>query len=203
MTEASIKQRTIVTYDKSAQEHGIKFDQIGARVHDVELAFTYLSRLNPRVVELGCGNGRDAVIITNRTNDYLGIDLSEEMINLAQEKVPGANFQVADLETFQFPEGTDIIFAFASLLHSDRDSVKRVLENANQALNPGGVFFISLKLGEYHQRIMDREGYGPKTFYFYTPEEIKALAPEELKSVYQETERFNKQDWFNIILQKR
>ena len=155
------KKQTIETYNKSVTAHAKKFDEMGARTEDILRTFSYINKPNPKTVELGCGNGRDAKEIIKHTNDYLGLDLSEEMLRLAQRNVPNANFLVADLESYVFPKGLDVIFAFASLLHSDKRGVSDVLKRSCKALNLGGVFFISSKYGSYHKETIDKEGLGP------------------------------------------
>ena len=201
MTQDWEKKQTIETYDKSILAHAKKFDEIGARVEDIKKTFAYIEKLNPKTIEIGCGNGRDAKEIINYTNDYLGIDLSKEMIKFAEQNVSEAKFKLADLETYQFPNGVDVIFSFASLLHSDRESIKSVLKRAYKKLNQEGVFFISLKHGKYHKEIIDKEGHEPKTNYFYSPDEIRKLSPSGLKIVYKETQIFRGQKWFSVILQ--
>jgi SAM-dependent methyltransferase len=202
MTKKDEKNQTIDTYNKTAKIHAKKFDDLGARVGDIEKTFAYLKKTNPKTIELGCGNGRDAKEIVKRTNDYLGIDLSSELIKIAKDNVPEANFELADFESFQFPEGVDAIFAFASILHSNKESLKNLLERSFNALNFGGVFFISSKYGNYRREKIDKEGHGPKTYYFYTPEEIKKLLPKGFKIVFQEVQDFKGQKWFSVILQK-
>lgn len=202
MTQDNEKKQTIETYNKSAVVHAKKFDEIGARTEDTLKTFSFVNKPNPKTVEIGCGNGRDAKEIIKHTNDYLGIDLSKEMIRLAQQNVPDAKFQLADLEKFQFPKGIDVIFSFASLLHSDKESVGEVLKRAYGALNVGGVFFISSKYGHYHKETIDKEGHGPKTYYFYSPEELEKIAPKDLKIIYQIVQNFKGQNWFIVIFQK-
>lgn len=202
MTKDSEKKQTIETYNKSALAHAEKFNKIGARTKDIEKAFSYISRPNPKVFEIGFGSGRDAAEIAKRTSDYLGIDLSSEMCKIAQRNVPAARFELADVETYQFPKGIDIIFAFASLLHSDKKGVANIINRACDSLNPAGVFFISTKYDTYHKKMIDKEGHGPKTYYFYTPEDIQKMCPLELKTVFQEIQEFKGQKWFSLILQK-
>ncbi|MFA5776624.1 MAG: class I SAM-dependent methyltransferase [Patescibacteria group bacterium] len=196
------KRQTIETYNKSVVDHAKKFDEMGARTEDILKTFSYIKKPNPKTIELGCGNGRDAKEIIKHTNDYLGLDLSEEMLRLAQRNVPNTNFILADLESYVLPEELDVIFAFASLLHSDKKSVSEVLKRSCKALNIGGVFFISSKYGHYHKETIDKEGHGPKTYYFYTPEEIERIAPEGLRVVFNETQDFKGQKWFTVIFQK-
>jgi ubiquinone/menaquinone biosynthesis C-methylase UbiE len=202
MTNDAEKKQTIDTYNKSASAHAEKFNKMGARTEDIKRTFSYIEKPNPKTIEIGFGSGRDAKEIIKYTNDYLGIDLSLELCKLAQQSVPKANFKLADLETYQFPDNVNVIFAFASLLHSDKNSVKDLLGRVYESLSPGGVFFISLKYGAYHKETIDKEGHGPKTYYFYTPEEIEKLCPSGLKIVFRETQDFSGQKWFSIILQK-
>jgi len=202
VTKSDEKIQTIETYNKSILAHVKKFNEIGARVNDIKKACSYVDKINPKIIEIGCGNGRDAMEIIKYTDNYLGIDLSREMIRLAQRNVPNAKFKLANLETYRFPNKIDIIFSFASLLHSDRDSVRDILKKAYKKLNHKGIFFISLKQGEYHKEIIDKENHGLKTYYFYSPEEIKRLSPLGLEVIYQEAQLFRGQKWFTVILQK-
>ena len=152
-----------------------KFQGIGDRISDVEKAFLILDKSNPSVLEIGCGDGRDAKEIVTRTDKYLGIDVSSSMIELAEAHVPNATFRVVDVETFEFPAGLDIIFAFASLLHSDRTAVNDILRRAYKSLNGSGIFFISLKRDEYQSKIKKDE-FGIRTFYFYSPKTLAILS---------------------------
>jgi len=196
------KQETIDTYNQTAAQMAEKFRGIGARVSDIEKAFSILDTPNPSVLEIGCGDGRDAKEIVTRTDKYLGIDVSSSMIELAEVHVPEATFQVADVETFEFPAGLDVIFAFASLLHSDRNVVDGILRRAYKSLNDNGVFFISLKRDEYQSKIKEDE-FGTRTFYFYSPEDIEQMLRGEYRVIFKEEQSFQNQDWFTIILQKQ
>lgn len=128
MTDKSEKEQTIDTYNKSARLHTDKFDEIDIRFDDIEKTFSYINKPNPKTIEFGCGNGRDAQEIVKRTNDYLGVDLSNELLKIARDKVPNANFKLDDFETLDLPRNTDIIFAFASLLHSNKKILRRFLK---------------------------------------------------------------------------
>lgn len=196
------KQQTIETYNKSSEFFASKFNSMSARVDDIKLSFSYVEKTNPKVLELGCGSGRDAKYILRFTDDYLGIDISEGMIREARKNTPEANFAVYDLETFKFPKNLDVVFAFASLLHSDINEVKRVLEKAGESLNENGVFFISLKQGDYREELVQDEA-GTRTFYFYTPEEILKISPSCFKEVWRSYQDHGEGKWFSLLLQKK
>jgi SAM-dependent methyltransferase len=138
----------------------------------------------------------------SRTNDYLGFDVSEELIKLADEHTPGCWFEVADAVDFVYPKNVDVIFAFASLLHLNKQEVALVFSKAHEALNPGGIFYISLKWSpEYTQEVKTDE-FGTRLFYYYNSDLIQALAGPQYESVYSEREIHGNTDWFEIALKK-
>jgi SAM-dependent methyltransferase len=114
---------TISTYDKSAAELADYFAGIGSRVDLIEDALHMADAPdNARVVEVGCGDGRDAVDIVPRVGDYEGFDPSIKLIELAnQRELPKARFVKADALSYDYPQGLGVIFGFASYLHLNRD----------------------------------------------------------------------------------
>lgn len=194
------KQKTIESYEKSAKGLGNKFDDHGARVKDIQEVFSLIGKENPKVLEIGCGNGRDAKEIIKLTNDYFGIDISQEMINLARERASGAKFEVADVESFVFPKGIDIVIAFASLIHCDTNSLTRILSDLFSSLNEGGLVRLSLKFGE-HKEVTKTDEFGSRTHYTYTAEDIKKVAPQFVVEK-EEIEEKRGQKWLEITLRK-
>lgn len=197
------KSETVATYDKSARALASYFAGIGARSADIELAFSLAENQdNPKVLEIGCGDGRDAIEILKYTNDYTGMDISEGMLEVASEKLPGVIFHKADIAEYIFPENIDVIFSFASLLHSDIEEIRAVLDRAYDALAPGGVFYISLKyMSKYTEKIKE-DKYGRRLFYFYSPDEIKELAGRRYETIFQDFQTIGDTKWFSLVFIK-
>lgn len=197
------KLETIKTYNQSAAALAKKFNSMEGYLPDIERTFSFVppQKENPHVVEIGCGSGRDAKDLLKFTNNYLGFDISTELIKHAKDLVPNANFIEADVEEFDFPKGADAIFAFASLLHSNKESISKILDKVHESLNNQGVLFMSLKYGEYQEDTRTDE-FGTRTYYYYTPEMIKELAVDKFKAVFEERRNLHNQEWFSIILQK-
>src|SRR5580693_8526064 len=145
LSDSEKKLRTIKTYGENAAAFAERFDGIGARINDIAETFEALKIEHPSTLEIGCGNGRDALEILKRTDHYIGLDISEELISLAKEKNPGATFIVADIENYSFPKNLDAIFAFASLIHTPKEKLKKIFADAFSVLNEGGVFRVSMK----------------------------------------------------------
>jgi SAM-dependent methyltransferase len=195
------KTQTIDTYNKSAKALADKFDSLGARTSDIEETFALVNKEKPKVLEIGCGNGRDAVEILKNTNDYLGIDISEKLIKLAREKIPEANFEVADTVGFEFPNNLDIVFAFASLIHVTKVEFKDILEKLNNSMNKSGIIRISLKHSPVYKEVTEESEFGVRTYYHYSEEDIKELT-HDFSILKSEVLDKGRTSWLEVILKK-
>lgn len=195
------REQTIAIYRTRALELAEHFNGFGSRKDDVNRAFDFLRKPDVRVIEIGCGNGRDAKDILARTKHYVGIDISEGMIALARTNNPTGTFEVADFTTYALPQGTDLVFAFAALLHSNREEVEQVFSRIHPALSPGGLLYLTLKYGPY-QKFIKHDAYGDRVFYLYTPEDIRVLAGNGFRSVYEDLQTIGHTRWFTIALRK-
>ena len=97
------------------------------------------------VVELGCGNGsRETRELARRTR-LTAVDLSEEQLSRARERVLNAEFVRADLTTVDFAEGSlDAVAAFYVLNHVPRELLPGLFASIHGWLKPGGHFLASL-----------------------------------------------------------
>jgi SAM-dependent methyltransferase len=195
------KTLTIATYNTNAAAMAARFDSLGVRTEDIEKGLALVDKENPAVLEIGCGHGREAREILNHTDNYRGMDVAEAFIRMARREFPGVRFEVADIDTYEFPVNLDLIFAFTSLLHSDRESVQAILQRAHAALNPGGIFYISLKYGEYAAK-MQTDRFGERMFYYYTPELIAELAGPGYAVVEVDRQEYAGSEKFVIVLRK-
>jgi SAM-dependent methyltransferase len=199
-----LRQQTLDTYNNSAKALSEYFQGIGSRVEDIELGLklAVANDGSARVVEIGCGDGRDAAEIIKHTSFFEGVDYSKELINLAKRNVPGANFIVQDMLEYKLPKDLDVIFAFASLLHLDKDEITKICKKASRALKPGGIFYISLKYRPNYESDVKTDQHGDRLFFYYNPLVIKKLAGAQFKSVHEDIHSHGKTEWFNIALQK-
>jgi len=201
-----IRQQTVDTYNKSARELAEYFRGIGSRTKDIDLAIELAGNPDdPRIVEIGCGDGRDAKEIIKRTSSYTGFDISSELIKIARKHVPEAQFEVADAISYDYPSRLDVVYAFASLLHLDKEEVRRVLQKVHTALRQGGVFFISLKLATEYTEKVKEDRFGTRLFYFYNPDIIKELAGDKYEVAKTDGGfvTIGNTQWFEIALRKK
>ena len=98
-------------------------------------------------LEVGCGSGRQSLPLLRRGLRTVGVDVSEEMLALAREKVAAEGFtQTADFvlgaaERLPFrDEVFDALVFYGALHHVDRPDV--AITQAAACLAPGGRFYI-------------------------------------------------------------
>jgi SAM-dependent methyltransferase len=102
-----------------------------------------LSRLiepQARVLDLGCGAGVPATkFLTEKNFNVLGLDISAVQIERARRLVPGANFEQADMVTWQHePASFDAVVSFYALIHVPLADQRNLLRKIRRWLRPGG-----------------------------------------------------------------
>jgi SAM-dependent methyltransferase len=96
------------------------------------------------VVDLGCGSGLWARELMHAGYRVLGIDISESMIAIARERVPGAEFRVASLFEADIPP-CDAVTALGEVFNylfdpdNDGQGLVRIFRRVYGALAPGGI----------------------------------------------------------------
>jgi len=101
-----------------------------------------------RILDLCCGTGQLAQILTDRGYRVTGLDGSREMLRFARENAPAAEFIVADARSFKLPDNYQaVISVFDSLNHvMNLDELTSVFRNVYAALQPGGLFLFDLNM---------------------------------------------------------
>lgn len=101
-----------------------------------------------KIIDIGCGSGRDAKIFTENGLSVLGIDFSQNLINIAKNNAPSAEFQIMDIETMTFtPSLFDGAWAGCALSHISKKILPSVLQNIHSLLKANGYFYLTVKKG--------------------------------------------------------
>ncbi len=198
----SLKTETVETYNKSAEAFAKKFDSSGARVDDITYVFSMCEKKQPSVLEIGCGNGRDSEVISKYTSNYTGIDISKELLAIAKVRLPQVNFQLADIESFEFPKNIDIVFAFASLIHVERKSFSNIMKALYEKMNTNGLVFVSLKYADVYTEITKQDEFGVRTYWHYSQSDLPKIA-SGFSIAHTSIQEVHNQIWMDILFQKK
>ncbi|MFA5886890.1 MAG: class I SAM-dependent methyltransferase [Patescibacteria group bacterium] len=114
---------------------------------------------NDRILDLGCGNGRLLEALKDKKIDYLGLDSSAALIELARQNYPNYKFLVGDIldlaDIFKEPSRSsinpiginkfDYVFCLAVLQHIPGGELRlQVLKLMKEALSARGKIMISV-----------------------------------------------------------
>jgi SAM-dependent methyltransferase len=134
---------TIEYYDRNAEQ----FFRETANLDMSALFSAFLPQIPPggKLLDAGCGSGRDSYYFLQHGYHIEAFDASSEMCRLASGLI-GQTVQQKNFEEIDWVSACDGIWACASLLHVRRDSMDVVLQKLCLALKPGGVMFVCFKL---------------------------------------------------------
>lgn len=167
--------KTIGVYDTIADDYARKIDAYAPHLEREK--FVSLIPSSARILDAGCGPGRDCEYFVKQGLMVIGVDLSIKLLDIAKKRVPKASFLKQDLRMLDFPLSSfDGIWACASLHHLKRDEVPNVLQRFNQLLKSGGILFISVKEGNGEEDVVEPLSSGlPRHFIYYSEHELRIL----------------------------
>ena len=143
-----ITDRTLQHYNRSAEE----FWQ-GTRDHDVSQNIHALLQSiegEPpfRILDLGCGPGRDLKAIADLGHVAIGLEGASRLAEMARA-YSGSEVWQQDLLKLELPAQVfDGVFANATLFHVPGQELPRVLRELRATLKPRGVLFTSNPRGD-------------------------------------------------------
>lgn len=134
----------------------------GIEQHEKAIAFV---ENKGKALDVGCGcTGRFIDLLLGDGFEVMGVDISKEMIKLAQERHPQIEFQQQDICTWNITQKYDFITAWDSIWHVPLDQQAHVLKKLIASLNPKGVFIFSCggtdQEGDHTDDVM-----GPEVYY--------------------------------------
>jgi 2-polyprenyl-3-methyl-5-hydroxy-6-metoxy-1,4-benzoquinol methylase len=156
-----------------------------------------------RLLDLGCGSGRDSLYFKNLGFEVTAIDGSEELCKLA------SLYTGLDVKCMRFDELREIgyydgIWASASLLHVDKRFLIDVLKRTRDALKQSGYMYAAMKNGVGEEVTREGRYFGYSTFDEFSKMSNKAGL--EVVDFYSSKSVSNPNElryWNNYILKKK
>ncbi|TCM62812.1 methyltransferase family protein [Acinetobacter calcoaceticus] len=151
-----------------------------------------------KILDLGCGSGRDTLYFKNQGHHVAAIDYAEELVARARA-LSGVDVAVASFYDLNETESYDGIWACASLLHCDRDRLTDVLGRILTALKPNGVCYMSFKYGQQDREIEGRHftDLNEAQANALLKQHAQAVLLQQWISVDQRPDRH--EEWLNLI----
>ncbi|MBJ7450384.1 MAG: class I SAM-dependent methyltransferase [Parachlamydiales bacterium] len=131
---------------------------INADISDSYKALTPLLPYGSKILDAGCGSGRDALYFKNKNYHVEAFDGSSEMVRLSTELLQQPT-KLLQFHEMNYDQEFDAIWAQASLLHVPYEELSAILDKMHQALKTDGYLYASFKYG-YGKRLSE-----DRTFY--------------------------------------
>lgn len=176
----------------------------------VDVAFTEIQDIfleyipvGGRILDFGCGSGRDTKYFTSKGYDVDAIDGSEELCKIASEYT-GIQVKQMLFEELDEVELYDGAWACASILHVEKKQLPDIIKKISIATKTGGVVYASFKYGDF-------EGVRNGRFFTYLTEEsfgellktVPELVIEKLWISADVRAERGEERWLNIVLRKQ
>ena len=192
---------TINFYEKNAEAYAaLTVTADMSRVYEKFLAYL---PCGAKVLDAGCGSGRDSLFFMRQGYRVTMLDASAAMCRCA-EKLTGQKALHKTFAEINFDKQFDGIWANASLLHVPEQEMEKVLKILHRALKDDGVLYASWKYGEAERRD------GERFYCDMTEEKLKKLlrrtgcfvckevwVSEDVLPLHRE------QRWLNVVLGKK
>ena len=195
-----MKNNTLTYYQENANEFFLNtFDKDMSSVYDKFLPLLFP---HAKILDAGCGSGRDTAHFLACGFEVDSFDASQEMCLLASSFLK-KEVICCDFLSFKTHKKYDALWAAASLLHLSKSELPHAISYLATLLKEGAYFYLSFKYGE-REYTKDK-----RHFSMFNEDSFNSLAQEiatlKIVNMFQ-TEDVRQERvgefWLNIILQK-
>ena len=125
---------------------GGEWDRLGNMLSDFVLQHGVTDGM--RLMDFGCGSGRLAFYLAQkcRLSAYVGLDVVDELLDYARERVPSPNYLFESNRALSLPSNLasfDVICSFSVFTHLLQTEIFLYLQAFEKALVPGGRLIVS------------------------------------------------------------
>ena len=171
---------TRASYDRVAEEYAARIGgELAGKPLDRALLACFVEQVGRlgTIADIGCGPGHVAAYLHGLGAHVVGIDLSPEMVAVAQQRSPTIPFEQGSMLALAAPDASwGGIVALYSIIHLPPEERPRALAEFCRALRPGGLLLLAFHIGD-EQRHVD-EWWGQEVSldtWFLQPREIESL----------------------------
>jgi SAM-dependent methyltransferase len=141
-----------------------------------------------RILDAGCGVGRDSKFFLSQGHDVVSFDGSLKMTKIASNLL-SKNVLHMLFKDVGFYTEFDAIWANASLLHVPYEKLREIIQAFHKALRPSGILYASFKYGTFMRQVENR--------FFFDMDE--GTIKPYLKGLFQPLEIWKSEDTLSKI----
>ncbi len=188
-------------YNKNA----VEFFKATQFVDLSELQNKFISLLNPKakILDFGCGSGRDSKFFISRGFDIVAMDGSAELCKLASEYI-GQDVICATFDNFEPTEKFEGIWACSSLVHLKNEEIPAMLKKLSNMLKSNGILQVSFKHGDFYGQRKERHFTNMTEERFkIIVDKISSLTIESIDIKAHTKTKDSNEEWIIFFLRKK
>lgn len=154
------------------------------------------------ILDLGCGSGRDSRYFIEHGYPVIAMDGAVELCQMAEQYIGQKVFQLT-FDQISWKNEFDGVWACASLLHCQIDTLPGILQRIVDSLKKEGIMYLSFKYGDFSgwrngRYFTDLNEERLSVLISHVPEVtvIKTFLSGDVRPERQQ------EQWLNILLQK-
>ena len=167
--------KTINWYNNNAKDYVVN----AGKISNTDWLDNFIKRFpaNSYILDAGCAGGRDSQFLKDRGHIPVGVDLSSEFIEIAQQKHPDIKFILGSFLDLPFDSNSfDGIWCNASLLHLEtNDQIDKALTEFHRVLNNQGLLYLSLKQKIGTEKLKHNDN---RFFNYFELHEVKKIVED-------------------------
>ncbi len=170
-------RKTVESFNLTADAYCAKTAILAPYNEPSIMKFISMLPRNGRILDAGCGPGRDSRRFSELGYSVTGVDLAEKMVELARRLSPSCAFSVMDIRKMEFPDASfDGVWMNTSMIFVRKSDASGVIAEASRVLKDGGRMFVRVKEGEGEDMAVDRR-YGDMEKYtaYYGRDELLSM----------------------------
>ena len=163
-------QETFATWNKMANLYQDKFMDLDIYNESYDCFLAELESADSSALDLGCGPGNITKFLLSKNQNLIitGVDVAENMVDLAKKNNPTANFSVLDIRQLnQLPTSFDGVICGFAIPYLSTEETKQLISQVSDKLNTNGIFYLSFVAGDTSKSDFKTNSVGDRVYFYY------------------------------------
>lgn len=163
-------QETFETWNKVAKIYQDKFMNLDLYNDTYDIFLDLIIETNASVLEIGCGPGNISKYLSAKKTSLKikGIDISENMIELARKNNPLAEFEIMDSREIDcINDKFDAIICGFCIPYLSQSDCLKLIADCKNLLNDSGILYLSFVAGAKENSRFVTGSTGDRTYFYF------------------------------------